>query len=474
MATYLKRLLSEVSLQHRQLTFRIPNRLVIKRHFLVSSQKAAIDMGSKDGELRVFIVAGEVSGDMIGSRFMDSLKKLSPCPVRFAGVGGLAMSKQGLDSQFPMEDIAVMGIWELVPHLSKLRVKLKQTVQSALSFQPHVVLTVDSKGFSFRFLKQLRAIYGQQGLVGPLHFHYVAPSFWAWKGGEERLKGLSKFVDHVFCILPFEAEVCISKGLNATFVGHPTLEDVLELEVKDSICNEWKIQGTGETFKEQHGISSGTTVISLLPGSRLQEVTRMLSIFSNTMELLKDSHSELTAAIHVAPNKYVEDYIRKAVCEWPTSVVLVPSGSPQIKYDAFSASRVALCTSGTVAVELQLARLPCVVAYRAHLLTEWLIRFKAKVPYISLPNIILDSAIIPEALFNECTPSKLASLLKNLTDDENLRRKQICAAEKVFDLLVPPRVSCIQIQQERSRPILVDDYRPSMIAASTVLHYRRI
>lgn len=142
--------------------------------------------------------------------------------------------------------------------------------------------------------------------------------------------------------------------------------------------------------------------------------------------------------------------------------------------DFFLASRVALCTSGTVAVELQLARLPCVVAYRAHILTEWLIRLKAKVPYISLPNIILDSAIIPEALFNECTPSKLASLLENLTDDENLRRKQICAAEKVFDLLVPPRVSCVQIQQERSLPILVDDYRPSMIAASTVLHYRRI
>lgn len=142
------------------------------------------------------------------------------------------MSKQGLKSLFPMEDLAIMGIWELLPHLSSFRVKLKETVKSALSFEPHVVLTVDSKGFSFRFLKHLRARYGQLGLACPRHFHFVAPSFWAWRGGEARLKGLTDFVDHVFCILPFEAEVCRLNGLLATFVGHPTLEDILELEKK--------------------------------------------------------------------------------------------------------------------------------------------------------------------------------------------------------------------------------------------------
>ncbi|KAL7107881.1 hypothetical protein ACP275_06G081900 [Erythranthe tilingii] len=432
-----------------------------KRSLSFSGRTGVRDLAAKDGELRVFIVAGEVSGDIIASRFMNSLQTLSPFPVRFAGVGGLMMSHQGLNSLFPMEDIAVMGIWELLPHLSTLRVRLKEAVESALTFQPHVVLTVDSKGFSFRFLKQLRARYGLlHRVTTPRHFHYVAPSFWAWKGGESRLKGLSEFVDHVFCILPFEAEVCRSNGLAATFVGHPTLEDVLELKMNKCV-DEWKVQGDGEEFRRNYGISSGSTIISVLPGSRLQEVTRMLPIFSRTMKLLRHKE-DLTAVIHVAPNKHVHNYITNAVHDWPVSIVLVPGGSPCMKYNSFSASRVALCTSGTVAVELQLARLPCVVAYRAHILTEWFIRYKAKIDYISLPNIVLDSSVIPEALFGGCTPSQLALLLTDLMHNESLREKQISAAGTLFDLLDPlRRVSGNSTQNETT---------PSMIAASLVFN----
>ncbi|KAF2284853.1 hypothetical protein GH714_031251 [Hevea brasiliensis] len=376
------------------------------------SSRAVMDIAGKDGELRVFIVAGEVSGDTIGSRLMASLKKLSPTPVRFSGVGGSMMSKEGMESLFPMEDIAVMGIWELLPHLNKIRAKLKETIEAALLFQPHVVVTVDSKGFSFRLLKQLRARYSWQRLDSPVHFHYVAPSFWAWKGGEARLQGLANFVDHVFCILPNEETVCKSNGLAATFVGHPILEDVLALNLGKQISPfECKIEGKNEDFRSKFAIPPGATVISLLPGSRLQEVSRMLSIFANTMEQLKDSFLELINVIHIAPNQDVENYIRSFVNKWPVPVILIPGGQPHTKYDAFSASSVALCTSGTVAVELQLARLPCVVAYRAHILTEWFIWYKAKIPYISLPNILMDSAIIPEALFQACTPTNLASLL---------------------------------------------------------------
>ncbi|GFP91000.1 probable lipid-a-disaccharide synthase mitochondrial [Phtheirospermum japonicum] len=400
---------------------------VVKRSLSVSGRESVRDLASKDGELRVFIVAGEVSGDIIASRFMNSLTSLSPFPVRFAGVGGLEMSQHGLNSLFPMEDIAVMGIWELLPHLSVLRVKLKETIESALTFHPHVVLTVDSKGFCFRFLKQLRARYGHHRLACPLHFHYVAPSFWAWRGGESRLKGLSEFVDHIFCILPFEAEVCRSNGLAATFVGHPSLEDVLELKINKCVDEEWKVQGDGEKFRRDYGISS---------------------------------------VIHVAPNKHVEEYISNAVYQWPVSAILVPGRSPCMKYNSFSASRVALCTSGTVAVELQLARLPCVVAYRAHILTEWFIRYKAKIPYISLPNIVLDSDIIPEALFEACTPSRLAPLLRDLIHDESLRQKQVSAAGKFLNLLDPHKRASEHSNQREGTP--------SMIAALAVLNSGRI
>ncbi|KAI8558191.1 hypothetical protein RHMOL_Rhmol04G0070700 [Rhododendron molle] len=458
--------------------------LVMRRSVSVSSM-AAIDVAAKDEELRVFVIAGEVSGDTIGSRLMASLRKLSPFPVHFAGVGGSMMSNQGLKSLFPMEDIAVMGIWELLPHLNKFRVKLKETAQAALVFRPHVVVTVDSKGFSFRLLKQLRAKYDQHGLVSPPHFHYVAPSFWAWKGGEARLKGLSEFVDHVLCILPFEAEVCRLNGLAATFVGHPILEDVLELNLskylsvdgfhlqgKNNVEKGWKVQGSYDKFRSKHEISSGATIISLLPGSRLQEVNRMLPIFFSAMKLLKYCFSELIMVIHVAPNKHVEDYINRVVHKCPIPVILIPGGSPHMKYDALSASKVALCTSGTVAVEMQLARLPCVVAYRAHVLTEWLIRYKAKVPYISLPNILLNSSVIPEALFRACSPTKLASLLMDLIQNEALREEQIVAADKVIELLRPSERTICNPSLEELEPML-PDHTPSMIAAFTVLYSRR-
>ncbi|XP_056697751.1 probable lipid-A-disaccharide synthase, mitochondrial [Spinacia oleracea] len=141
------------------------------------------------------------------------------------------MSQYGLRSLFPMEDHAVMGILELLPYLYMIRVRLKETVEAAFLFKPHVVVTVDAKGFSFRFLKKLRASYSVQQLDSPMHFQYVAPSFWAWRGGEARLKCLSQFVDHVLCILPFEEEVCRVNGLAATFVGYPVLEDCLELNL---------------------------------------------------------------------------------------------------------------------------------------------------------------------------------------------------------------------------------------------------
>ncbi|XP_054784086.1 probable lipid-A-disaccharide synthase, mitochondrial [Prosopis cineraria] len=436
-----------------------------------STAKAPLDMAAKDGELRVFIVAGEVSGDSIASRLMASLKNLCPFPVRFAGVGGHKMSSEGLKSSFPMEDISVMGIWELLPYLYTIRVKLKEIVEAAAKFDPHVVLTVDSKGFSFRFLKQLRARHNQKKLPSPVHFHYVAPSFWAWKGGEARLPGLAEFVDHLLCILPNEAEICKLNGLAATFVGHPMIEDILELNLRNkSPALELRAEGSGEDFCSKHAVPSEATVISVLPGSRVQEVTRMLPIFASTVELLKETFPQLMTVIHVASNLHVENYIAAAVHKWPVPVILIPGGSTNLKYDAFSASRVALCTSGTAALELQLARLPCVVAYRAHILTEWFIRCKAKIQYISLPNILLNSAIIPEALFQSCSPGNLASLLKNLMHDNRCREEQIVAAEKVFKLLCPSE----RIVHNFSQGSLINlDYTPSIVAALTILNHGR-
>ncbi|KAI4378257.1 hypothetical protein MLD38_015760 [Melastoma candidum] len=440
------------------------------RAFASRSGKSAMDMAARDGELRVFVVAGEVSGDRMGGRLMSSLKRLSPFPVLFSGVGGSMMLSEGLRSLFPMEDISVMGIWELLPHLGRIRGKLKETEEAAVQFEPHVVVTIDSKGFSFRLLKQLRARMSEPSLGGPMHFHYVAPSFWAWKGGEERLRNLAKFVDHVFCILPNEAEVCQLNGLDASFVGHPVLEDILDMdEAIDASCDYWNIPGDGQRFRSACQIHSGATIMSLLPGSRLQEVTRMLPIFAKTINMLKHAFPELLTVIHVAPNKHVESHIDVVMKDWPVSFFLISGENTMLKYDAFQASQVALCTSGTVAVEMQLAKLPCVVAYRAHFLTEWYIRYKAKIPYISLPNILTESAAIPEALFNKCTPENIAAKLELLIHDECSREKQTSTAKKVMKLLSPSKeVLCKSAAHWGSKHFYGS---PSEIAASMVLNY---
>lgn len=341
---------------------------------------------------------------------------------------------------------------------------MKETVKAAILFRPHVVVTIDSKGFSFRFLKQLRARCTRED-DSPVHIHYVAPSFWAWKGGETRLGMLQKFIDHILCILPFEEEICRSAGLSATYVGHPLLEDALHLYPEwFPLSNEWKFLGNGDAFLRKHGLPAGAAIITLLPGSRLQEVTRLLPIFLQTLEQLKDSFPELLAVIPVAPNYHVKAYIEKEIASWSLSVILISGTSIEQKYDALRASRAALCTSGSAVMELQLAALPCVVAYRAHILTEWLIQRRTKLKFISLPNILLDTAIIPEKLFQECTSENIAASLRDILLDDKARQQQIAAAGKLFTLLqLQPRVLTGVSASPR------DSCWPSMIAASTIL-----
>ncbi|XP_062221522.1 probable lipid-A-disaccharide synthase, mitochondrial isoform X6 [Phragmites australis] len=213
-----------------------------------------VDAAARDGELRVFVVAGEVSGDSLASRLMASLRALSPIPVRFSGVGGELMSREGLLTLFPIEEIAIMGLWERLPHIYSVKKKIEDTVNAAMVFQPHAVVTIDSKGFSFRLFRQLKCRCNQK-IQRPLYVHYVAPSFWAWKGSESRLSKLHDFVDHVLCILPFEEEICKLIALPATYVGHPLLDDAIGLNMRPRLpSDKSKHQRSSEAFRLEHGL----------------------------------------------------------------------------------------------------------------------------------------------------------------------------------------------------------------------------
>ncbi|CAL4954533.1 unnamed protein product [Urochloa decumbens] len=428
-----------------------------------------VDAAARDGELRVFVVAGEVSGDSLASRLMASLKALSPVPVRFAGVGGELMCKEGLQSLFPMEEIAIMGLWELLPHLYSVKRKIENTVDAAMLFQPHAVVTVDSKGFSFRLLKQLKRRSNQNG-QSPLHIHYVSPSFWAWKGGESRLSKLHDFVDHMLCILPFEEKICRLNGLPATYVGHPLLDDAIGLNMEPELSSDKsKHQTSCEAFRLEHKLSPDATIITILPGSRMQEVVRMLPVFLHTVQNLRHAFNELSLVIPVAPHRDVRTYVEKAAQSGPFPVVLIPGGSLKERYGAFSASRAALCTSGTAVMELMLAKLPCVVAYQAHFITECLIHLRKKINFISLPNILLDSPVVPEILFRACTAKNLAAKLSEVISNDEVRQKQVESADRVFQVLYEPikkQGSLFAEELGLSSNVL----SPSMIAALTVLY----
>uniref|UniRef100_A0A0D9YF18 lipid-A-disaccharide synthase n=1 Tax=Oryza glumipatula TaxID=40148 RepID=A0A0D9YF18_9ORYZ len=430
-----------------------------------------VDAAARDGELRVFVVAGEVSGDSLASRLMASLRALSPVPVRFAGVGGELMRNKGLQSLFPMEEISIMGLWELLPHIYNIKRKIEDTADAAVLFQPHAVVTVDSKGFSFRLLKQLKCRYNQ--VARPLHVHYVAPSFWAWKDGERRLAKLHNFVDHLLCILPFEEEICRLNGLPATYVGHPLLDDAigLNMEKELSFVNSMH-QRSGEDFRQEHEISPDSTIITILPGSRMQEVARMLPIFLQTVQHLSHTFNELSLVIPVAPHRDVRVYVDNVVRSGPFPVVLIPGETLKERYDAFNASRAALCTSGTAVMELMFAKLPCVVAYRAHFITECLIHLRKKIDFISLPNILLNSPIVPEILFGACTAENLAAKLSEVICNDEARQLQVESAEQLLEMLYEPIKQRGGLFQEElhNSSLPSNIYSPSTIAALTVLY----
>ncbi|EMS59322.1 Lipid-A-disaccharide synthase [Triticum urartu] len=353
------------------------------------------------------------------------------------------MCKEGLQSLFPMEEIAIMGLWELLPHIYNVKRKIKDTLDAAILFRPHAVVTVDSKGFSFRLLQQLKCRYNQK-VDSPLHVHYVAPSFWAWKGGESRLSKLHNFVDHMLCILPFEDEICRLHGLPATYVGHPLLDDAAVLNVAGTSLQHKNVdselspdmstrQRSGEAFRLEHGLSP---------------------------------------VIPVAPHRDVRTYVENVVRSVPFPVVLIPGGSLEKRYGAFNASKAALCTSGTAVMELMLAKLPCVVAYQAHFLTECFIHLRKKINFISLPNILLDSPIVPEILFRACTDKNLAAKLSEVIFNDEVRQLQVGSAERMLQVLYEPikRRGNLFAEELGDLGLSSDVYSPGTIAALTVLY----
>jgi len=388
----------------------------------------------------IFIVSGEASGDNLAGRLMSALKRETGGRIRFAGVGGPQSTSQGLVSLFPMSDLSVMGLAEVLPHLPRLVRRLNETTAAARRLKPDAVVTVDSPGFCLRLAHHLRG-------SGIPVIHYVAPQLWAW--GPFRARKLRKRVHHIMALLPFEVPFFAQYGIPCSYVGHPAIDAGAE-------------RGDGPAFRARHGLSLDAPVLCVLPGSRAGEVRRMLPIFGAALMLLKEKYPDLRVVIPAVDS--AAEIVRDITRDWPLPVVLVSNMAE--RFDAFAASNAALAKSGTVTLELALAGVPMVVAYRVSAATAFIIRrMGVGVAHASLVNLLLGHEAVPECLQEDCTPERLAKAVDGVLTSEQIRAAQRQAFKDVVKALgdrTPP-------PSERAAKVVLDVVRGAVPASPTLI-----
>ncbi len=360
-----------------------------------------------------YIIAGEASGDVLGAGLMRGLRELTGGRAQFAGLGGDRMAEEGLESLFPISEMAVMGVFEILPHARHLLGRVAETVEDVISRNPAALITIDSKAFTMRVARRLRKRREKGAPAIPL-IHMVAPTVWAWRPG--RAKVIARFLDHLLVLFPFEPPYFERHGLATTFIGHPAIDQPA---------------GDGKAFRARFEIPRGATVIAVLPGSRPGEVKRLLPVFGRTVERLRTRYPQLHAVIPTV--SVVADLVEAGVADWKTPVTVVRDAGR--KADAFAASDVALATSGTVTLELSLAKVPTVVAYRVNPLTVPIGHLLVNRDSVILTNRILERQILPLFIQSECTPERLGLAVTRLLDDKTARAEQMAAADEVRRLL---------------------------------------
>lgn len=347
----------------------------------------------------VFLTATEPSGDLMGAELMEALRRLTGDRIRFAGVGGERMGAQGLESLFPIAELAIMGVAELLPRARQLLRRVTQTVDAALAVDPDLIITIDSWAFSSRIAGRLK-----DRRRCPL-IQFVAPKVWAWRPG--RARKLARLIDHLLVQLPFEPAFFEDYGLKSTFVGHPIIEVGAD-------------RGNAARFRGAYGIAEEVPLLTVLPGSRRSEIQRLLPIFSDAVARLCAANPGLRLAVPTVGT--VAEAVRQAVASWPGQPIVIRTD--QDKYDAFAASRAALAASGTVALELALAGVPAVITYRLNPVSAWLARPLIRVKYVNLVNIILDRPVVPELLQGDCTAVRIEAAVQELLSDPDARQAQ--------------------------------------------------
>lgn len=339
------------------------------------------------GALSLFLIAGEPSGDKLGAALMAGLKSLVP-DITFHGVGGPLMQAEGMTSLFPMEELSVMGIAEILPKYRHLKRRIAEAAAACLSSGAQALITIDSPDFCLRVAALVKA-------ARPLRtIHYVAPSVWAWRPG--RAARMARVIDHVLALLPFEPPYMTEAGMTCDFVGHPVVAEPLATDAERAAF-----------------AAASRPLILCLPGSRRSEVARLAPIFGAALGRLAESHPGLSIALptlaHVAP------LVRDLTATWPVKPRLILD--PAEKRAAFAEADAALAASGTVSLELAANACPMVIAYRMHPVSFWLMRRAALIDTVTLVNLVSETRAVPEFLGPACQPAPIAAALHAVLHD---------------------------------------------------------
>ncbi len=377
---------------------------------------------------KIHLIATEESGDRLGSALMRELKQRFGDDVVFSGVGGASMAREGLQSLFPIEQLSIIGLAAVVKKLPSILKLISQATEDVLRTRPDVLVIIDSPDFTQRVAKRVHKRDASIPIV-----NYVSPTVWAWRPG--RAKAMRAYVDHVLALLPFEPEAHRRLGgPPCTYVGHPLIEQIDTL------------RPNGE---EQARRDGKPPVLLVLPGSRRSEIRHHMETFGATLNLLRQRGTEFELVLPTMP--HLVEGITEALKPWSVQPRVVVGETE--KRAAFRIAHAAFAKSGTVTLELALAGVPMVTAYKAGSVEAWIIRRRITSSSVILGNLVIGENVIPEFIQEDCTPENLAASLRDVLADTPMRRRQVEAMAKLDDIMGIGRAS-----PSRDAAQVVEDY----------------
>jgi lipid-A-disaccharide synthase len=358
----------------------------------------------------IYLIATEESGDRLGGALMRELRSRLGDGVRFAGVGGHTMAEQGLVSLFPIEELSIIGFAAVVQRLPMILKLIRRAADAVLTAKPDILVIIDSPDFTHRVARRVRARDPSIPIVD-----YVSPTVWAWRPG--RARAMLQYVDHVLALLPFEpAEYRRLQGPPCSYVGHPLTAQFGSLRPNQA---------------EQARRDAQPPVLLVLPGSRRSEVRHHAAAFGETLAQLKRDGVAFEPVLPTTP--HLEAAVRAAVAGWEVQPRIVVGEAD--KRAAFRIAHAALAKSGTVTLELAVAGVPMVTAYRAGSVEVWIARRVVRPGTVILANLVIGDDVVPEFIQEDCVPDKLAPAVRDLLGDTPARRRQLAGFATIDSIL---------------------------------------